>query len=110
MRRNAHSAVVHGPDEHGLGAALTEEGFDVARLEGPTDADMLTAAGVETATYFVLTDVGEASAIPVAKELAPEITVVVYDDDSLPEYVAGVADLAVDPALLAASVVAEELG
>lgn len=110
MSHNSRSAVVHGPDEHELGAALTDQGVDVVALEGPTDADRLTDAGIETATYFVLTDVGEASAIPVAKELAPEVTVVVYDGDSLPEFVAGVADLAVDPALLDVTAVAEELG
>jgi len=102
-------ALVHGPDEHGLADALREAGVDVDRVEGPTDAETLDAAGLGEADLFVLTDVAEAAAIPVAKERTPEVRAVAYAEGSLPEYVAGVVDLAVDPALLSASAVAEEL-
>jgi len=53
--------------------------------------------------------VGEASGIPVAKELNPDVRVVVYSEQSLPEVATRQTDLAVDPALLDVSVVAEEL-
>ncbi|MFB6126160.1 MAG: CTP synthetase [Halolamina sp.] len=105
----APDAVLHGPDDHDLAGALEAADIDVARLVGPTDADALREAGVEAASYLVLTDVDEAAAIPVAKELSSGVTAVVYDGERLPEYVAGVADIAVDPALLDATAVAEEL-
>ena len=109
MSDDTPDAVLHGPDDNDLADALEAADLDVARLTGPTDAETLRAAGVETASYLVLTDVDEATAIPVAKELSSALTAVVYDDDGLPEHVAGVADVAVDPALLDATTVAEEL-
>mgnify|MGYP005860985517 CR=1 FL=1 len=105
----ATSAIVTGPDEHGLGEELIERGVSVSRIEGVVSADALEAAGIGDVDLLVLTDVEEATAIPVAKELNPSVTVVTYSERSLPEFVAAVADLAVDPELLAPDVVAEEL-
>jgi len=51
----------------------------------------------------------EASGIPVAKELNTGVRVVVYTEQSLPDFAAAQTDLAVDPALLDVRVVAEEL-
>ena len=102
-------AVVAGPDEHGLGEELAACGVAISRIEGLVTADALAEAGIADAAYFVLTDVEEATGIPVAKEKNPEVRIVTYATRSLPEFVATVADLAVDPELLDAATVAEEL-
>jgi hypothetical protein len=51
----------------------------------------------------------DASAIPVARDANPDVRIVTYARDSLPEFARRQTDLAVDPNLLAAEVVAEEL-
>ena len=102
-------ALVAGPDEHGLGEELAALGVEIRRIEGLVTADTLAEAGIDEATYLVLTDVDEATGIPVAKEANPDVLAVTYADRSLPEFVAGVADLAIDPALMAPETVAEEL-
>ena len=104
------TAVLVGPDEDGLGDALSAAGVGVSRVEGVPTGDALRAAGVDDADLFVLTDVGEATTIAVAKEANPEAKVVVYDGgSSLPAFASGQADLAVDPTLLGPETVAEEL-
>lgn len=105
----SRTAIVAGDDEDGLGDALETEGVSVKRVEGAVTAERLREAGIEAADLFVLTDLAEATAISLVKELAPETTIVVYSRDSLPEFAKGQTDLAVDPALLAPDVVAEEL-
>ncbi|ELZ44209.1 CTP/GMP synthase operon protein [Halorubrum coriense DSM 10284] len=102
-------AVVAGPDEHGLGEELAALGVAINRIDGLVTADALAEAGIADAAYFVLTDVEEATGIPVAKERNPDVRVVTYASRSLPEFVATVADLAVDPDLLDAATVAAEL-
>ncbi|WP_128904015.1 DUF7126 family protein [Halorubrum amylolyticum] len=102
-------AVVAGPDEHGIGGELAALGVAIRRIEGLATADALSEAGISEAAYFVLTDVEEATGIPIAKELNPDILAVTYAERSLPEFVAGVADLAIDPALMGPEAVAEEL-
>ena len=109
MAGNTRTAVVAGPDEHGVGEELEALGATVSRVTGVVSADALKDAGIGEAGYLVLTDADEATGIPVAKELNPSVTVVTYADRSLPEFVAGVADLAIDPALVGPDVVAEEL-
>lgn len=109
MAGDTRTAVVAGPDEHGVGEELEALGATVSRIAGIVSADALTDAGIADADYFVLTDADEATGIPVAKELNPSVTVVTYADRSLPEFVAGVADLAVDPALVGPALLAEEL-
>ena len=101
--------LVAGSDPDGLGDALEAAGAEVVRVEGIATRESLVAAGIEEATALVLTEMDDASAIPVAKEMQTEIRVVAYSRDTLPEFARGQADLAVDPALLAAEVVAEEL-
>lgn len=102
-------AVVAGPDPEELGAALEAEGVTVRRVNGVVDAESLDAAGIDDAELYVLTDLSEATSIPVVRELNPDVRVVVYARESLPEFVAGQAALAVDPDLLAPETVAEEL-
>jgi len=102
-------AVVAGPDEHGLGEELEALGVEIRRIQGLVTADALTEAGISEAAYFVLTDVEEATGIPIAKELHPDVLAVTYADRSLPQFVSGVADLAIDPDLMSPEIVAEEL-
>ncbi len=104
----SETAIVAGPDPDGLGDALADEGFSITRIDGVVSSSLETA-GIDDAAMVVLTNVGEASGIPVAKELNPEVRVVVYSEQSLPEVATRQTDLAVDPALLDVSVVAEEL-
>lgn len=103
------TAVIAGPDGERLGDALAAEGLDVTRVEGPVTGETLEAAGLADATLFVLTDDTDPTAVPVAKDINPELRVVVYSRESLPEFVRGQVDIAVDPELLDAEVVAEEL-
>jgi len=105
----SETAIVAGPDPDGLGDALASEGFSITRIEDVVSSSTLEAAGIDDAAMVILTDVGEASGIPVAKELNPDVRVVVYSEQSLPEVATRQTDLAVDPALLDVSVVAEEL-
>ncbi|MFB6151408.1 MAG: NAD-binding protein [Haloarculaceae archaeon] len=102
-------AVFVGPDEEGLVDALREQDVDVRRIEGVADGDALAEAGVGDADLFVLTDAGQATAVVVAREQNPDVRIVAYTDDSLPEFVSGQEVLAVDPALLGPDAVAEEL-
>jgi voltage-gated potassium channel Kch len=103
------SAVVSGPDEDGLGDALAALGVAVARVEGLPTRETLSAAGIESADLFVLTAMDDATAIAVAREANPDLRVVTYARESLPEFARAQADLAVDPALISPGVVAEEL-
>ncbi len=102
-------AVLAGPDTDGLGNALEAEGMDVARVNGIADGSALEDAGIHETELYVLTDVGQATSIPVAVDLVDEIRVVVYARESLPEFAKGQADLLLDPALFDAETVAEEL-
>ncbi|ELZ54704.1 MULTISPECIES: DUF7126 family protein [Halorubrum] len=103
------TAVVAGPDERGLGEELAALGVEITRIDGLVTRAKLDAAGIADADLFVLTDVEEATGIPVAKELNPDVRIVTYASRSLPEFVATVADIAVDPDLLGPETVAEEL-
>ncbi|AFK20321.1 CTP synthetase [Haloferax mediterranei ATCC 33500] len=103
------TAIVAGTDPDGLGEALESEGANVVRITGIAAADSLDEAGIDEADLLVLTDMDDATAISVAKERNPDVRVVTYAHDSLPEFAKGQADLAVDPDLLAVDVVAEEL-
>ena len=103
------SAIVAGPDDEHLADALETQGIEVTRIDGVVTGETLEDAGIDDVALFVLTDLAEATSIVVAKERNPSVRVVVYTHDSLPEFAKGQADLAVDPDLLGADVVAEEL-
>ncbi|MFC6725001.1 CTP synthetase [Halobium palmae] len=102
-------ALVSGADDDGLGDALDAEGVEVTRIDGVVTGEALDAAGIDDADLFVITDADDATAVAVAKERNPDVKVVFYARESLPEFAKGQADLAVDPALLESDVVAEEL-
>ncbi|MFB6300976.1 MAG: CTP synthetase [Halobacteriales archaeon] len=105
MSRNA---VIAGPDR-GIEAAFTSHGVAVVRLDGPGTGASLEAAGIEDADILVLTDVEEATLIPIALDINPDLVTVVYAPDSVPEFVRGQLDLALDPELFTPETVAEEL-
>lgn len=102
-------AIVAGPDEDGIGDALTERGVDVTRVGGVVDRPALEEAGIVDAALYVLTDVSQATSIPVACDLTEDLRTVVYTRETIPEFVRGQLDLALDPRLLEPSVVAAEL-
>jgi len=101
--------VVAGTDEHDIGSAIESEGFDVARVD-VANRTGLEKAGLVGADVFVLTEARQATAIAVAKDLDPGLRVVVYADDSLPDFARRQADLVLDPALFEPATVAAELG
>ena len=102
-------AVVVGSDPDGLGEALEERGVTVSRAAGTANRDALVDAGVEDTDVLVVTDVGLATSIPVARELNESFRVVVYSRDSIPEFARTSAGLMVDPDLIDVDTVAEEL-
>lgn len=101
--------VIAGGDPDGLGDALEARGAEVTRAEGTADRPALEDAGIVDADVLVVTDAGLATAVTVAKDLNQELRVVVYSRDSVPEFVKGQAGHIVDPELLDAESVAEEL-
>ena len=101
--------ILAGDDADGLAAELASLGAEVVRVEGIATRESLDAAGLDDAHTLVLTEMDDASAIPVAKEANTEVRIVTYSHDSLPEFARGQADLAIDPALLSPDVVADEL-
>lgn len=103
------TAIVAGPDADGIGAALESEGVDVSRVDGVVSRPQLEEAGIVAADLYVLTDIGQATTIPIVCDLNDEVRTVVYARDTVPEFVKGQLDLAVDPQLMDASVVADEL-
>lgn len=102
-------AIVAGPDAHGIADALGQRDVDVTRIEGPLNRPALEEAGATGAALLVLTDMADATGIPIAKDVNPDIRVVTYAPDDLPDFASRQTDLAVDPALLDAAAVAEEL-
>jgi voltage-gated potassium channel Kch len=102
--------VVAGGDDNGVGTALETAGADVVRVDAVATRQSLDDAGIAEADVFLLTDMADATAISVAKDANPDVRVVTYATDSLPEFARAQADLALDPALFTPELVAEELG
>jgi Trk K+ transport system NAD-binding subunit len=100
--------IVIGPSR-GLVEAFEAEGATVSVVGGIATRDELESVGVADADAVVFTDVEEASAVPVARKLNPDVRIVVYDHETMPEFVRPSVDLAVDPDLLDPSIVAEEI-
>ena len=101
-------AVIAGNDVSSLGEALTTEGVDVTTAAGTANLDALEAAGIAEADVLVITEMRLATSIPVAKELNPDVRVVVYAEGSLPDFARGQAGHILDPKLMDPSFVAEE--
>jgi len=96
--------VIGGADDRGLARA-----FDAHDVTHATTAADFESAGIDAADAFVLTDLEQATAIPVAKDRNPELTVLVYADGSLPEFVTRQADKLLDPALFDPDAIADAL-
>ncbi|WP_424017916.1 DUF7126 family protein [Halorientalis pallida] len=102
------NAVIAGPDEHDLGAALSAVGFSVTRAAGTANRPALEEAGIHDADLLVLTDAALATAIPVATDLTDDLRIIAYTTDSLPEFVKGQGHMALDPELFDPEDVAAE--
>jgi hypothetical protein len=103
------NVVFAGPDESGLAGELESRGATVAHIDGIANRPALEEAGIHDADVYLLTDVGQATSVVVARDLNPELRVVAYTGDSLPEFLGGQEVLAMDPQLLDPAAVAEEL-
>lgn len=102
------TVVVAGTDDYDVAAAVREAGCELSRVD-VANRPALEDAGVVSAEAFLLTEVAQATSIAVAKDLNPDLTVVVYADGSLPDFVRGQADLILDPALFEPESVAESI-
>jgi hypothetical protein len=103
------TVVVAGTDDHDIADAIDAEGYDLSQVD-VANRPALEEAGIVDATVYVLTEVEQATSIPVAKDINSDLHVVVYADGSLPDFARGQADLMLDPALFEPVAVAEELG
>ena len=101
--------IVAGGDPDGLGAALESRGAAVAYAEGTADRPALEDAGISEADVLVVTDAGLATSVIVALDCNPDLRVVIYTRDTVPEFVRSQAGHIVDPELLDVDTVAEEL-
>ena len=101
--------VIAGADDEGVAAALEAAGAEVRRVDGVATQRSLAAVDIADADVLLLTDMDDATAISVAKDANPDVRVVTYATDSLPEFARAQADLALDPALFSPELVADEL-
>lgn len=101
--------VIAGGDPDGVGDALERHGATVSYAEGTADRPALEEAGIFDADVLVLTDAGLATSVIVALDCNPDLRIVIYTRDSVPEFIKGQAGHIVDPELLDADTVAEEL-
>ena len=100
--------VLVGSDPDNMADALADVGHT------PTVADVgnrpgLEEAGVHEAEVYLLTEMAQATSIVVAKDLNPDLRVVVYAEGSLPDFASRQTDLVVAPNRLDRDAVAEEL-
>ncbi|WP_436902095.1 DUF7126 family protein [Halovenus halobia] len=102
------SVIVAGEDPNDIATAIEAEGFPVARVD-IANRPALEEAGIVDATAYVLTEMEQATSISVAKDLNPELRVVVYAAGSLPDFALAQADLILDPDLFDPEDVAAEL-
>ncbi len=102
------TALLVGEDSEELATALESAGFTV-RQAPIGNRPGLEDAGVHDADVLVLTDLDQATAVTVATDLNPDLRVIVYASGSLPDFITRVTDLMIDPALLGADTVADEL-
>ena len=102
------NVVVVGSDPERIIDALETEGHS-ATVADVGNRPGLEEAGVLDAEVYLLTEMAQATSIAVAKDLNPDLRVVVYAAGSLPDFASRQTDLVVDPELLGPDAVAEEL-
>lgn len=100
--------VTVGLDEHDITSAIAQAGHEVTHVD-IGNRPGLEEADIVDADVYVLTEARQATSIPVAKDLNPGVKVVVYANESLPDFARGQADLLLDPALFDPETVASEL-
>ena len=93
-------AIVAGERAGTVGAACDDAGVNVEIVDDRPTGETLERAGIDEATVLVLTDVSDATAVPVALERNPDLLTVIYDEIAAPSFVRGQLDLAVDPRLV----------
>jgi hypothetical protein len=103
------NVVIAGDDPEGLGSALEDCGATVSYAEGTANRPALEEAGITDADTLVLTNAELATSVTVALDCNPELRIVIYTRESVPEFIKGQAGHIVDPALLDPDTVAEEL-
>lgn len=102
------NVIVAGTDDHDIADAIESEGHSVTRVD-IANRPSLEEAGIHETGVLMLTDVEQATAIAVAKDINPDLRVIIYSGGSLPDFAARQADMLVDPELLDAEAVAAEL-
>ena len=102
------TVIVAGDDPHGLGDAIEAEGHEVVRVD-IANRPALEEAGILDVETYVLTEMQQATSISVAKDLNPDLKVLIYSDGSLPDYASRQTDLSLDPELFETAAVAAEL-
>lgn len=101
--------VIAGGDPDGLADAIEAHGAEVRLAAGTANRPSLEEAGIVDADALVVTDAGLATAVVIARDLNPDLRVVIYTRDSVPEFVKGQAGHIVDPDLLDPETLAEEI-
>jgi len=109
MSTTTTTAIVAGPDDDGIGDALEHEGVDVTRLNGVISRPHLEEAGIVAADLYVLTDTEQATTIPIACDLNDGLRNRRLRSGLRSRVRQGQLDLAIDPQLMDASIVADEL-
>jgi hypothetical protein len=102
------AVVVAGTDDYDIADAIASEDYEIERVD-VAKRPALEEAGLLDAAVYVLTEVAQATSIPVARELNPDLRIVVYADGSLPDFARAQADLLLDPELFDPADVAAEL-
>lgn len=101
--------IVVGSDSENLTDALATAGAAVTQIEGIATRPDLEEAGIIDADILVVTAIDQATVIPIAKDINPDVRVIVYADASLPAFVSGQTDIAMDPKLYSPELIAQEL-
>ncbi|WP_254862021.1 DUF7126 family protein [Halovivax gelatinilyticus] len=105
----ASTAIVAGPDDGQIAGALEAEGVAVTRLDEPPTRPALETAGITDVDLYVFTEYADATSVPIARDLTTRLRIVAYASGSVPEFVRGQLDLAIDPQAMGPTIVAEEL-
>ncbi len=92
--------IVVGTDPDRLADALEAADLEVARVAADAGGADLEAAGGSAAAVLLLTGAGQASLVPVARDLNDRIAIVLYADEGFPDFASAQADLAVDRTLV----------
>lgn len=100
--------VVAGTDTHDIAETIAADGFAVSVVD-VGNRSALESVDIAEADIYVLTEAAQATSIPVAKDLNPELKVVVYAEESLADFALPQTDLILDPALFDPEAVTAEL-